>query len=324
MTGPAPQRAPLAPGSFVPGPADIVFDDLELSFEFFPPRTREADAMFWQEVTALEQLSPRFVSVTYGAGGSAQSKTRDIVVRLLRDTGLTPAAHMTCVNQTREEIAHLARGYWDAGIRHIVALRGDAAPEPGRYAPHPDGLAYAADLVRALREIADFEISVAAYPETHPEASDAVHDLDNLKRKLDAGASQAITQFFFDPDLYLRFVDRARAAGIDAPIVPGIMPIVDFEQTCRFAARCNTTVPAWLRALFDGLDGLPDTSRLVAAVAAAELCRQLHVRGVRAFHFYTLNRAELTSAICRILRNPVLRESPAETLLPFGGAQRPA
>jgi len=317
MIGPAPQR-----GLHSAGRGDIAFDDLELSFEFFPPRSREAEATFWQEVAALERLSPRFVSVTHGAGGSARSDTREIVIRLLRDTGLTPAAHMTCVDQTRRAIAEMARGYWDAGIRHIVALRGDAAPTEGCHAPRPDGLAYAADLVRVLRETADFEVSVAAYPETHPEALDAARDMENLKRKIDAGASRAITQFFFDPEVYLRFVDRVRAAGIAAPIVPGIMPILDFVQICRFAARCNATVPAWLRALFDGLDGRPDTRKLLAAVAAAELCRQLYVRGVREFHFYTLNRAELTTAICRILRNPVLREAPAGNFLPFGAAHR--
>ncbi|MEX1109146.1 MAG: methylenetetrahydrofolate reductase, partial [Dongiaceae bacterium] len=239
---------------------------------------------------------------------SAQTATRDIVVRLRSETRLTPAAHMTCVGQTKAAVHVLAHSYWDSGVRNIVALRGDPVPGGGSYEPHPDGYVRAADLVEGLRKIADFDISVAAYPEMHPEASDARRDIDHLKRKLDAGAQRAITQFFFDPETYLRFVDRARAAGIDAPIVPGIMPILDFKQICRFAERCNTKVPAWLHALFDGLDDNPDTRRLVAAVVAAELCRQLYLRGVRAFHFYTLNRSQLTSAICRILRNPVLRD----------------
>lgn len=297
---------------------DAPIDDLALSFEFFPPRTAQAEVNFWQELSALEDLEPRFVSVTHGAGGSERNATRDIVIRMLMDTGITPAAHMTCAGQSRISVDSLARSYWDAGIRHIVALRGDPPSDCDRYEPHPDGYAYAADLVTGLRAIGDFDISVAAYPETHPEAADSARDLDNLKRKLDAGASRAITQFFFDPDTFLRFVDRARAAGIEAPIVPGIMPILDFNQICRFAARCNATVPGWLHALFDGLDDDPDTRRLVAAVAAAELCRQLYQHGVRAFHFYTLNRSQLTAAICRILRNPVLREADPTLLLDKG------
>ncbi|MEX0809041.1 MAG: methylenetetrahydrofolate reductase [NAD(P)H] [Dongiaceae bacterium] len=291
------------------------FDDLSLSFELFPPRAPKAEGPFWQAVTELKELSPRFVSVTHGAGGSAPTATHDIVVRLRCESGVTPAAHMTCAGQTKAAVQTLARSYWDSGVRHIVALRGDAAPDGGSYEPHPDGYTYAADLVEELRKIADFDISVAAYPEMHPEALDAWHDIDNLKRKLDAGAQRAITQFFFDPETYLRFVDRARAAGIDAPIVPGIMPILDFKQICRFAERCNAKIPAWLHALFDDLDDNPDTRRLVAAVVAAELCRQLYLRGVREFHFYTLNRSHLTSAICRILRNPVLRDSDAMRVL---------
>ncbi len=281
-------------------------EDLALSFEFFPPNSPEAGERLWTVIRRLEALQPRFVSVTYGAGGSTRERTHAIVSRILAETSLLPAAHLTCVGAHREEIDEIARGYWAAGVRHLVALRGDPPGGlSGRYRPHPGGYAYAADLVAGLKRVADFEISVAAYPETHPEARSAAADIDNLKRKLDAGACRAITQFFFDTDCYLRFLERVRAAGIEAPIVPGIFPITNFVRTVEFATKCGATIPAWLATLFEGVQDDPDTRNLVAAVAAAEQCRQLQAQGVTEFHFYTLNRADLTAAICHMLRAPV-------------------
>ncbi len=279
--------------------------DIAVSFEFFPPRSPEMAERLWLEIKRLEALRPRFVSVTYGAGGGTRERTHAMVSRIRAETPMTPAAHLTCVDATRREVDEIARGYWAAGVRHIVALRGDPQNGARDYRPHPGGYAFAADLVAGLRRVADFEISVAAYPETHPEAGSAAGDLDNLKRKLDAGASRAITQFFFDPECFLRFLDRARAAGIEAPIVPGIMPVLNFERTVAFAKKCGAIIPPWLAALFDGLQDDADTRHLVAAVAAAEQCRQLQAQGVREFHFYTLNRGELTAAICHMLRAPI-------------------
>ncbi len=279
-------------------------DGLEVSFEIFPTKSEAEEQRLWQEVRRLEPLQPRFLSVTYGAGGSSRPRTRALVARTLAETSLVPAAHLTCVDATRDEIDAIAREYWDIGVRHIVALRGDAQAE-GPYQPQAGGYDYAVDLVAGLKRLADFEISVAAYPETHPEAKSDEADLDNLKRKLDAGASRAITQFFFDADSYLRFLDRARAAGIEASIVPGILPITNFQRTCQFAKKCGASMPAWLVTLFEGLPENTETRNLVAAVAAAEQCRQLQVHGVREFHFYTLNRSELTTAICRLLRAPI-------------------
>jgi methylenetetrahydrofolate reductase (NADPH) len=275
--------------------------DLKVSFEFFPPRTDAMAETLWSSIKRLEPLVPRFVSVTYGAGGSTRERTHATVVRILRETTLTPAAHLTCVDATRAEVEAVARRYWDAGVRHVVALRGDSPDASRRYAPHPGGFAYAAELVAGLKRIADFEISVAAYPETHPEAHSPGADLDNLKRKLDAGADRAITQFFFGAEPFLRFLDRVRAAGIDAPVVPGILPVQNFAQLRKFAAMCGASVPSWLAGLFDGLDDDPETRRLVAATVAAEQCRQLHAHGINEFHFYTLNRADLTYAIAHIL-----------------------
>jgi methylenetetrahydrofolate reductase (NADPH) len=272
-----------------------------VSFEFFPPKTEEMEKKLWQAITRLEPLLPRFVSVTYGAGGSTRERTHATVLRLRGETKLEPAAHLTCVGAARGEIDEVARRYWEAGIRHIVALRGDPPAESGGYAPHPDGYAYAADLVAGLRHIGAFEISVAAFPETHPDAKSAEDDLDNLKRKIDAGANRAITQFFFDVDVYLRFVERARAAGIAVPIVPGILPVTNFAQVKKFAAQCGASVPGWMAAQFEGLDDDPETRRLVAASIAAEQCRLLQANGVREFHFYTLNRADLTVAICHMI-----------------------
>ncbi|HTZ69694.1 MAG TPA: methylenetetrahydrofolate reductase [NAD(P)H] [Acetobacteraceae bacterium] len=267
-----------------------------LSFEFFPPKTEALEKQLWACVSRLEPLQPRFVSVTYGAGGSTQARTHATVARILRETRLTPAAHLTCVGATCGEVDDIARAYWDLGVRHLVALRGDF-PGGGPYAPHPGGYPYAADLVAGLRRVADFEISVAAYPEVHPSASSAIGDLDNLKRKLDAGATRAITQYFFDTDCFLRFLDLALAAGITAPIVPGIMPVTNFAQAAKFGA----CVPGWLARMFEGLDEDPETRRMVAVVVAAEQVRLLQANGIDEFHFYTLNRPDLTYAIAHIL-----------------------
>jgi methylenetetrahydrofolate reductase (NADPH) len=279
---------------------------LALSFEFFPPKSEEMGSRLWSELLKLELIRPSFVSVTYGAGGSTRERTHDIVARLALETSLRPAAHLTCVGATRAEVDEVATRYWQAGVRHVVALRGDPPAGAEAYTPHPGGYAYAADLVAGLKRVADFEISVAAYPETHPEATSAACDLDNLKRKLDAGADRAITQFFFDPEYFLRFLDAARAAGITAPIVPGIMPILNFERTVDFAERCGSSIPRWLVALFSGLEDEPKVRNLIAAVAAAEQCRQLRARGIKEFHFYTLNQVDLALAICRTLATPVL------------------
>jgi methylenetetrahydrofolate reductase (NADPH) len=239
--------------------------------------------------------------VTYGAGGSTRERTHATVRRLIAETGLRPAAHLTCVGASRGEVDDVARAYWDAGVRHIVALRGDPPADSGGYTPHPQGYANAAELVAGLKRVADFEISVAAYPEVHPEARSAEQDLDNLKRKIDAGATRAITQFFFYNDVYLRFLDRAEAAGIHAPIVPGIIPVTNFVQIQRMAKMCGTSIPGWMAGLFEGLEEDAETRKLIAAMIAAEQCRALAAAGVRDFHFYTLNRAELTFAICHTL-----------------------
>ncbi len=269
-------------------------------FYFFPPRTEALEHQLWSCIRRREPLAPRFVSVTYGAGGTTQARTHATVARLVRETNLVPAAHLTCVGATREEVDAVARDYWNAGVRHIVALRGDAAPGTP-YVPHPGGYAYAADLVAGLTQIGDFEISVAAYPETHPTAQSPDNDLDNLKRKLDAGATRAITQYFFDTATYLRFLERCLAAGITAPIVPGIMPVSNYAQAAKFSAMCGTTVPEWLGHMFDGTEDDPEIRRMVATVVAAEQVRLLQANGVDEFHFYTLNRPDLTYAIAHIL-----------------------
>jgi methylenetetrahydrofolate reductase (NADPH) len=313
MNAPMPPPVPVAPQAaatlrrWLTGPrvTGLPAPDAEaappkLSFEFFPPRTEALEAQLWACIRRLEPLRPSFVSVTYGAGGSTQARTHATVARLVRETSLTPAAHLTCVGAACGEVDDVARAYWDAGVRHVVALRGDV-PGGGPYAPHPQGYAYAADLVAGLRRIADFEISVAAYPEIHPTAASATADLDILKRKLDAGATRAITQSFFDTDIYLRFLDRALAAGITAPIVPGIMPVSNYEQAAKFCANVGTTVPAWLGRLFEGTADEPEIRRMLAAVVAAEQVRLLQANGVDEFHFYTLNRPDLTYAIAHIL-----------------------
>jgi len=274
---------------------------IRVSFEFFPPADAAMETTLWQSVQRLAPLSPRFVSVTYGADGSTRDRTHQLVSRIQRETSLTGAPHLTCVGATREEVLEVARQYFREGIRHIVALRGDAPQGVTQYEPHPDGYAYASDLVAGLRSVADFDISVAAYPETHPEAPSAEADLDNLRKKIDAGASRAITQFFFDTDDYLRFRDRCVAAGIHVSIVPGILPITRFPQVTRFAARCGAKIPNWLAERFAGLDDDPETRRLIAANVAIEQVSRLRHHGVDEFHFYTLNRAELTYAICHAL-----------------------
>ncbi|AWJ85027.1 methylenetetrahydrofolate reductase [NAD(P)H] [Azospirillum sp. TSH58] len=276
-----------------------------VSFEFFPPKTEKMEQSLWQAIQRLAPLGPSFVSVTYGAGGSTRERTHNTVTRIQKETGIPAAAHFTCVGATREEIDAIARTYWDAGIRHLVALRGDP-PETeggvgGRYVPHPGGYAYAADLVAGMKKVADFEISVAAYPESHPEAPSAQFDLDNLKRKVDAGATRAITQFFFYNDAYFRFLDRCAAAGITVPIVPGILPITNFARAVEFAGKCGAAMPQRFAETFEGLDADPETRQLVAATMAAEQCQALQAQGIRDFHFYTLNRSELTLAICRML-----------------------
>ena len=274
---------------------------IEVSFEFFPPADAEMEATLWKAVERLAPLAPRFVSVTYGADGSTRERTHNVVTRIQRETPLVGVPHLTCIGASRGEILDIARRYWDQGIRHLVALRGDPPRGQSQYVPRPDGFAYAADLVAGLKSVADFDISVAAYPEKHPEAASADLDLDNLKRKLDAGASRAITQFFYDTDVFLRFRDRAEAAGIAAPLVPGILPITRFPQVLRFASMCGASVPDWLKDRFNGLDDDAETRRLIAASVAIEQVQELARQGVREFHFYTLNRAELTYAICHAL-----------------------
>lgn len=272
-----------------------------VSFEFFPPNTEAMEATLWNSIERLAELGPRFVSVTYGADGSTRERTHAAVERILRDTKLTPAPHLTCIGASRGEIDDIAREYWDMGVRHLVALRGDAPKDCETYSPHVDGYAYACDLVGGLCKVADFDVSVAAYPEVHPEAPDADFDLDNLKRKLDAGATQAITQFFFDTDVFLRFRERCAAAGIESQIVPGILPITRFPQLERFATMCGASLPNWLRHRFDGLDDDEQTRQMIAASVAIEQVRALQQEGIEDFHFYTLNRSELTYAICHAL-----------------------
>ncbi len=273
----------------------------QVSFEFFPPKTPEAEARLWEAIVRLEPLDPAFVSVTYGAGGSTRERTHGTVRRILAQTRLTPAAHLTCVGASREEVDQVARGYWEAGVRHLVALRGDPPPETGVYEPHPAGYAHASDLVRGLKDLADFEISVATFPEGHPETGSIEVELENLKRKIDAGATRAITQYFFDVDLYFRFLDRASAAGIEIPIVPGILPVTSVATLIRFSRTCGATVPDWLNRLFEGLDDIPEIRNLLAMQVAASQCLLLSRAGVRNFHFFTMNRAELTWALCRVL-----------------------
>ncbi len=283
---------------------------ISVSFEFFPPKSAEMEQTLWASVARLAPLKPNFVSVTYGAGGSTRERTHATIVRILEETNLKPAAHLTCVAATREEIDKVARGYWDAGVRHIVALRGDPPEGAGkRYVPHPGGYAYTTDLIAGLKRIGNFEISVSAYPEKHPDSPSIEAELDVLAKKVDAGATRAMTQFFFDNSVYFRFLDKARARGISVPIVPGILPVQNFKQARNFAERCGTSVPSWIARRFDGLDEDPATRKLIAAAVAAEQVLDLADKGVRDFHFYTLNRADLVYATCHLLG---LRPAAAE------------
>ena len=275
--------------------------DIEVSFEFFPPKTEKMEDALWTSVRKLAPLQPEMVSVTYGAGGSTRERTHATIERILKETDLVPAAHLTCVAATRAEINDIAQEYWDMGVRHIVALRGDMPTIGQDYAPHPEGYQNAADLVDGLKKIGDFHLSVAAYPESHPDSENQNADIDNLKRKIDNGADQAITQYFFDVDMYFRFMDKVLAAGITVPIIPGIMPVTNFAQAKNFSGRCGTSIPAWLESLFEGLDDRPEIRRHVAATVAAEQCMRLYQGGVKKFHFYTLNRSELTTTICHFL-----------------------
>jgi len=274
---------------------------VQVSFEFFPPHTEKLEATLWKSVQRLKDLKPRFVSVTYGADGSTRERTHAAVKRIVTETNLTAAPHLTCIGASCGEIDDIARAYWDLGVRHLVALRGDAPQGTGAYSPRPDGYAYAADLVAGLKNVADFDISVAAYPEVHPDAPNAFFDLENLKRKLDAGAMRAITQFFFDVDAFLRFRDLVSAAGIESAIVPGILPITRFPQLQRFAEQCGASVPDWLHESFSGLDDDAETRQMIAASVAIEQVHRLQTEGINEFHFYTLNRSELTFAICHAL-----------------------
>lgn len=276
-------------------------NSVDVSFEFFPPKNEAMEKTLWSSIEHLAVLKPRFVSVTYGADGSTRERTHAAVERILTQTDLTAAPHLTCVGARREEIDDIAREYWDMGVRHLVALRGDPPKDVADYKPHPDGYAYASDLVAGLKKIADFEVAVAAYPEVHPEAISAEVDLDNLKRKIDAGASTAITQFFFDVSKYLRFRDRCADAGIDAPIIPGILPITRFPQLQSFAEQCGASVPDWLTERFEGLEDDAETRKLIAASVVIEQVALLKREGVKEFHFYTLNRYELTFAICHAI-----------------------
>jgi methylenetetrahydrofolate reductase (NADPH) len=273
-----------------------------VSFEFFPPKTEALETQLWESIRKLQPLGPSFVSVTYGAGGSTRDRTHRTVSRIVKETALKPAAHLTVVGASRNEVDGVLRDYWAAGVRHIVALRGD--PPGGvntAFEPHAEGYEDAAALVAGARGVGDFDISVAVHPEKHPASATWTHDIENFKRKLAAGATRGISQFFFDATLFLRFRDRLAAAGVEAPIVPGIMPVTNVKGLKKMAEGCGATLPPWLTSLFDGLDDDPETRRLVAAAATAQLCAQLAAEGVDDFHFYTLNRSDLTLAICRII-----------------------
>jgi methylenetetrahydrofolate reductase (NADPH) len=273
----------------------------QVSFEFSPPRTDEAETALWTAIRRLEPLAPSFVSVTYGAGGSTRERTHATVKRIVDETGLKPAAHLTCVAAPRGEIDDIVRAYWDAGVRHIVALRGDMPDMQGSYAPHPDGYRSTPELIAGIRKIAPFEVSVSFYPERHPDSPSHGHDIDLLKAKMDAGASRALGQFCFDNDLTARFRDDAVRAGITIPVVPGIMPTTNFRGVERMATRCGAAIPGWLSRAYDGLDEDVETRRIVAAAVLADQVQQLRARGFGQFHFYTLNQANLTYAACRLL-----------------------
>jgi methylenetetrahydrofolate reductase (NADPH) len=293
---------------------------IRVSFEFFPPKTAEMEQSLWEAISRLAPLQPNFVSVTYGAGGSPRERTHPTVKRILAETLLTPAAHLTCVAATRTDVDAVVEAYAQAGVRHIVALRGDPTGGIGdRYAPHPGGYQHAADLVAGIKRIVDMEISVSAYPEKHPDSPSVATDIDMLKAKVDAGATRAITQFFFENDLYFRYLDRVRSAGIDIPVVPGILPVQNFKQTKSFAARCGASVPDWLAERFDGLDDDAATRKLIAAAVAAEQVFDLADRGVTDFHFYTMNRADLVYAVCHLLG---VRPDKEQDVLPLPAGER--
>lgn len=272
-----------------------------VSFEFFPPKTPEMEAKLWESVTLLAPFSPSFVSVTYGAGGTTRERTHHTVKRIIDETTLKPAAHLTCVNASKQEVDEVARAYWSAGVRHIVALRGDPAGGSATYTPHPEGYQFSCDLVAGLKKLHDFEITVAAFPEKHPDSKSFEADLDYLKMKIDAGATRAITQYFFDVEHYFRFIERVRKAGITIPILPGILPVGNVAQVRKFSAMCGASVPGWLLHLFEGLDDNPAMRNLVAVTVAAEQCHKLLDFGVEHLHFYTLNRADLAQALCHML-----------------------
>jgi methylenetetrahydrofolate reductase (NADPH) len=274
---------------------------LSVSFEFSPPRTDEAEVKLWEAIRRLEPLQPSFVSVTYGAGGSTRERTHQTVKRIVEETGLKPAAHLTCVGHSRGEIDDIVRGYWDAGIKHIVALRGDMPGMTGAYQAHPDGYKSTPELIAGIQKIAPFEVSVSFYPERHPDSPSHGHDIALLRKKMDAGATRALGQFCFDNDMTARFRDDAAAAGITIPVVPGVMPTTNFTGIARMAARAGASIPAWLARAYDGLDDDVETRRIVASAVLADQVQQLRARGFGQFHFYTLNQANLTYAACRIL-----------------------
>lgn len=275
--------------------------ELNVSFEFFPPKTSEMEERLWHAITNLKNLKPSFVSVTYGAGGSTRERTHNTIKRILDETDLKPASHLTCIGASKEEIKEIAKNYWQMGVRHIVALRGDMPASSPTYQLHPHGYKHADELVLALKKIADFEISVAGYPEKHPEALNLEIDIDHLKRKVDAGANRIITQFFFNTDLYFRFVEKCQKRGINIPIVPGILPVSNVKQVKHFSKMCGATIPNWMSDIFENLDEKEETRKLIAAIVAVEQCRILHKGGISDFHFYTLNRSDLTLAICHVL-----------------------
>jgi len=284
----------------------------KVSFEFFPPKSEEAEAKLWSSIERLTPLDPYFVSVTYGAGGSTRDRTHRTVRRLVSETDMAPAAHLTCVSATREEVDEVIRDYWNAGVRHIVALRGDPPEGLGeRYTPYPGGYGNSANLTAGIKAIGDFEVSVGCYPEQHPDSADWDADLDMLKAKIDAGATRAITQFFFEPDVYFRYLERVRKAGIDIPIVPGVMLQPNFKGLKRMAQMCGADIPARIHEVYEGLDEDPDTRELVTAHLAAEMCETLNQGGADTFHFYTLNRAGLALSTCALLGVKSLPDSKA-------------
>lgn len=296
---------PMQGSGFMTHPAGSLFarpaEAPKVSFEFFPPKTEKMEATLWASIEELAPLNPDYVSVTYGAGGSTRKRTHATIERILKETRLVPAAHLTCVGASKGEIDEIVDAYWDIGVRHIVALRGDAPEGAERYEPHPEGYANAAALVEGIKKRHDFQVSVAAYPECHPDSPSLAADLDNLKRKIDAGADTAITQFFFDTDQYFRYLDHARSYGITVDIIPGILPVTNVKRLISFANKCGAGIPGWLGDMLKGLDGKPMTRQLVAASIAGEMCGRLAAGGINRFHFYTLNRAELTYAICHML-----------------------